>query len=361
MNQVAKKDDVVEDPQGEAEFAAAFEEVAATAELSPEEQVKAKAAAEEAARKAALEAETPEAKKAREDAEAKVKADAEEKARQEALANETAEAKLARETAEKEAAEKARLEAEAKAKADAEAKARAEAEEKARKEAEAKAAQETPEAKAAREAYEASLKPYEPTEAEVKALAQFEKDFPNEYAAMQARLKGVDREVNAKVHAALAGVMERMGSRLTAVEAVAGNTALDRHLAALHTAHADYDAVIVKVPAWIKSQPAYLQPAMQAAYDEGTTEDVIALVSDFKKATGVTTTTNDDGAAEKARLEAARAAEAKEKARQEAAALRPVGSRRSVAGPKGEADKNDYDGAFAEVAAAFEGAAAAKK
>ena len=146
---------------------------------------------------------------------------------------------------------------------------------------------ETPEAKTAREAFEASIKPYEPTAEEKVALEKFKADFPNEYQALDARLKSVDRDINARVYAAVQAVTKHYDPRLTSVEQTTATTAIERHFAALHTAHPDYDAVIEKVPAWIKTQPTYLQPALQAVYDSGTTQDVLALVTDFKKATGV--------------------------------------------------------------------------
>ena len=69
--------------------------------------------------------------------------------------------------------------------------------------------------------------------------------------------------------------------------------------------------MIAKVPDWIKSQPAYLQGAMQAVYDQGDAESVIALVADFKKATGVVTTTTTNTAATDAQIKAKAVADAK--------------------------------------------------
>ena len=333
------------------DFDAAFAEVAAEAEKvaaqTPEDAAAATKAAADAA--AAAAAETPEAKAAREAAE-KTAADAAEKAA--ALAAETPEAKTAREASEKAAADAA-----AKATADAAAKAAADAE-TARLAAEkvAAATAETAEAKAAREAFEASLKPYEPTEDEKKALEAFKKEFPGEHAAIEARLKSVDRDINARVHTAVTAVLKTLDPRLSAVEKSTVEDAATRHFAALHTAHVDYDTLVPKVPEWIKTQPSYLQAAMQAVYEGGTTDEVIALFADFKKATGVVTTPVDTGAAAAAATaaaaETAKKAAAAKKAAEDAAAGIPVTTRRTTAGPKGAPDPLDYDGAFAEVAAA---------
>ncbi len=199
---------------------------------------------------------------------------------------------------------------------------------------------ETPEQKTAREAFEASIKPYEPSEEEKAALAKMKVDFPGEYVAIEARLKSVDRDINARVYAAVKDVMQQMDGRLTPVEQTVNTTSLESHKAAIHAAHADFDAVVPKVAEWIKTQPAYLQPALQAVYDQGTTEDVIALVSDYKKAAGIT------AAPPTPTPKPAPAAPA------DAADLAPVGTKRAITGPKGAPDKLDYDGAWNDLAAA---------
>lgn len=336
------------------DFDAAFEEVAHLAERAPEQVAADAKAAEVAAVAAAAAAETPEAKATREAAEKVAADEAARVAAEAAAAAETPEAKVAREAAEKVAADasaKAAADAEAKAKADVAA---AQAAEAARKAAEA----ETPETKAARAAFEESIKPYEPTEAEKAALTTFEKEFPNEYAAMQARLKGVDRDINKRVHEALSNAMKEVAPRLAAVEATVVTDSAERHFAALKQAHPDYDAVIVKVPEWIKTLPVYAKAGAQAVYDSGTTQEVLALVSDYKKAAGITAV--DAGAGAAAQAAAKAVADAAAKAKADADAGLPVSSRRSTAQPAGKKDPNDYDGAFAEVAAAFEAGKAAK-
>jgi hypothetical protein len=167
---------------------------------------------------------------------------------------------------------------------------------------------------------------------------------------VESRLKSVDREINARVYAAVQTVMKHVDPRLTSVEATTISESAERHFSALHTAHSDYDAVIPKVAEWIKTQPAYLQPAMQGVYDSGTTQDVLALVGDYKKATGASVV--DAGAAAVAAKAKADADAAKARAKTDADALLPVSQRRTTAGEKGKPDPNDFDGAWAELAAA---------
>lgn len=201
---------------------------------------------------------------------------------------------------------------------------------------------ETPEQIAAREAIEASIKPYEPSDDEKAALAKFKVDFPNEYLAVEAQFKAQKQAFNAQVYDAVQTIIKQMAPRIAAVETTATQTEIERHVAALHAAHSDYDEVIVKVPAWIKSQPAYLQPALQQVYDQGSTQDVIAMVADYKKATG-------------AQPPAPPTPPAPPKPKPAGVDdLAPVSSRRVVTSPKGTPDPNDYDGAFREAAAALE-------
>ncbi|MDD3885160.1 MAG: hypothetical protein PHW66_09575 [Gallionella sp.] len=202
---------------------------------------------------------------------------------------------------------------------------------------------ETPEAKAAREQFEQSISPYTPTEDEVKALAQFKIDFPNEALAVEARLKSVDRDINARVYQAVQNYATLVEGRLAPVEKTVTATAIEAHVTALHAAHADYDAVITKVPDWIKTLPSYAQAGAQAVYDQGSTQDVIALVNDYKKANPVAAPT----------APAAPAAPAAKPTPSGADDLTPVSSRRVAVTPTGTPDPNDFDAAWAEVSASL--------
>ncbi|MCR4338521.1 MAG: hypothetical protein NUW01_01395, partial [Gemmatimonadaceae bacterium] len=199
---------------------------------------------------------------------------------------------------------------------------------------------ETPEQKVAREQIEESIKPYEPSDDEKTALAKFKEEFPGEFTAVEARLKSMDRDMNARVYKAVQSVLAQVAPRLATVEQQSDKAALNEHVTKLHAAHSDYDAVIAKVPAWINTLPSYVKAAAQAVYDAGTTEDVIALVNDYKKANNMTTPTPHSAPAVPAA-----------KPKPDGADLAPVSSRRPVTTPKGEADPNDFDGAFAEEAA----------
>jgi hypothetical protein len=202
---------------------------------------------------------------------------------------------------------------------------------------------ETPEAKAEREAFEASIAPYMPSEDEARAMEQFKKDFPNEAVAIEARLKSVDREINARIHRAVQNLFQHVEGRLTPVEQTVTQSALEQHVSALHAAHADYDAVIGKVPAWIDTLPSYAQVGARAVFERGTTQEVINLVSDYKKATQAPAPAPTAPATAPAPKTPPAGADD----------LAPVSARRSAVVPNGAPDPNDYDGAFKEAVAAM--------
>lgn len=352
-----KKDEIQPD-----NFDAAFDAAATAAEAQVrvdapaviDEAKKAEDEAQAAALAAAPpDGETAEAKTAREAAE-KLTADA---AAAEALKNETPEDKATREAAEAETARVAQAAADAKIVTDAAAATLAEINERKTREEAARveaarvaAAKETPEQIAAREAAEALLTPYEPTAEEKTQTEKFKKDFPDEYAAMQAQFKGVDKDINARVSAAVQGMLQHINGVVAPVAQTSQELARQAHRTAIVTAHSDFDAVSPKLPDWIKTQPSYLQPAMQAVYDGGDAASVIALTADYKKATAPAAlgkTAAELAAAETARLAAEETAR---KTAEDAASLLPVKGKRTITSPKGGVDANDFDGAFAEAA-----------
>lgn len=98
----------------------------------------------------------------------------------------------------------------------------------------------------------------------------------------------VDQRVNsmvtAKLNEALAPLREQQAQGAT-----------DAHYGAIYAKHPDADSIYqsVELANWVKAQPSYAQPALQAVLDGGSTAQVIELFDHFKSATKapVTTTT----------------------------------------------------------------------
>src|SRR3990167_10966050 len=328
-------------------FDTAFAEAVAAAENTPVVDAKTPEQVAEETKAAEIapvtEAKTPEQlAEETKAAEETAKAEADKGKTPEQIAEET---KAAEETAKAEAdkAKQEELDAAIQARLDvkAEADAKAAADESAKKPPE-----ETPEQKTAREQFEASIKPYEPTDAEKAAMDKFAKDFPDEFAAVEAKFKSMERTFNARVYQTAQALVQHMNAAVTQLTEGFNTDAEARHFEALHAAHADYDAVVGKIPEWIKTQPTYLQAALTSTYKDGTTKEVIALLADFKKATGVVVPTTPVVVATMP------AVKSKPTGVDD---LTPVSSRRVATSPKGTPDPNDYEGAFAEAAAAAEG------
>lgn len=252
-----------------------------------------------------------------------------------AEATAAAEAKAAEEAATKKAAEEAAVREQAELRVRVEAEARVAAETRAKAEADKKAAEE----KTAKE-LEASLQPYEMTAEEKAAEEVMKRDFPNEYAVLQARIKQLEQQFNAKVYKTEQGMVQIINGKITPISKTIEDLGAEAHVKAIHQAHSDFDTVVGLIPEWIKKQPSFKQKAYQQAYDEGSTQDVIDLVKDFKEATGRVQTTTPPPPTPKPQASA-----------EEIAAGMPVSSKRSSPSGKGAADPNDYDGAFAEAAA----------
>ena len=232
--------------------------------------------------------------------------------------------------------------------------AKAEADRKAT-EAATKPPEETADQKKAREEFEASIKPHEWTDDEKAALAKMQQDFPGEYKAMMAKFTAQDREINARVYQAVQAVIHHFNPRLATVEQSAQALSLEAHRAIVMAKHSDFDTVRGKLPEWIKAQSALDRPGLELAYEHGDPADVIELLDRYKKATSPVAgaKTADQIAAEQRATD--EAAAKKKKSDEEAAALAPVSSKRSSMAPRGGRDPNDYDGAFAEAAAAAAG------
>lgn len=129
----------------------------------------------------------------------------------------------------------------------------------------------------------------------------------------------------------------------------------------------DYDAVREPVFEWIGKQPAYLKAAYEDVATNGTAQDVADMIGRFKKETGYVAKTSaaaapvTGGAAAPAPAAGAPAAPApapvappalSPAAQAALASLKPVQTGRSDNNLTGGPDMNDYDGAFAEFAAA---------
>ena len=104
------------------------------------------------------------------------------------------------------------------------------------------------------------------------------------------------------------------------------------------------DDEMQNVTAWVQEQPTYLQKAMLGVINEGTAEEVSDLVGRYREAKGIKPAPKPAAATEPPGGDT----ELSKEAKQAAASLAPVGSKRSVV--QQPDDQSDFDGAFAKWA-----------
>lgn len=234
------------------------------------------------------------------------------------------------------------VEAITKAQEVAQAKAATKAAEDAATVAATKAAEDAAAAAAAREA------PYMPDDAEKLAMEKFEKEFPNEYKAMQARLKQERQSVSAEIYKQVQTAFAKIADVEKGIKPLADTVetqAYNEHFAAIKGAHADYDAVVKDLPAWIETLPQHRQIGAQAVYKQGNAQAVIDLVADYKTAKGIIAPVVEIPP----KKEEPKPAPKKGPTAEEVAAGTPVMSKRTAPSVKGAPDKEDFDGAWAEA------------
>jgi hypothetical protein len=195
---------------------------------------------------------------------------------------------------------------------------------------------------AAADAEQNRYKPFVPSADEQKVIEDYKKEWPDIARAQELLAKQLEGALTERLLNVSHAVLQRVYQDVHPVLQHHTSSALDQHEKAIRQAHTDFDAVIDAVPAWIEKQPKYLQPALKAAFEEGTTEAVIDLVTRFKESTGRVTPQKPEQTPVVTPKPATDPAAA--------AALAPVSSKRSTAAPSTTGkDPNDFDGAFDEA------------
>lgn len=262
--------------------------------------------------------------------------------------------------AEAAAAEEARVAAEAKAATDAEALRAQQANESLAKtiattirQTDAEAAAAYAEAERARKA--AAVEPPPLLSKEDLATVQaFEKDFPDVAKAQSIVRRAEYQQLTGHIF----GEVEKFfTAKFAPMAELLTNLAERTHVGDLQTTVPNYDKLDVPaLAAWVKTQPDYMQPALDAVMRNGTTAQVKDLVQRFYADTGVVIT---PPAPAKTAEELAAAAAQDTTRKKAVAALAPVVSKRS--GATAAAPPEDFDNAFAAASRELEAAEVTNK
>lgn len=179
------------------------------------------------------------------------------------------------------------------------------------------------------------------------AIDRFKQDWPDEYSALmplfnaqvQSELTNYRADLNAELNQILAPLFQTVGT----VE-------VNSHRNTLLAAHPDIDSLDTeKVREWIDTQPAMFRPTMLAAFEKGTTRDVVELLTMYKQSTGVTSAAPATPASLAQTKPAAVPAAAKQPidpAAKAALAAVPAAQRQQPSARPGD---DDFDAAFAEA------------
>ena len=154
--------------------------------------------------------------------------------------------------------------------------------------------------------------------------------------------------ITAHVQAALANQEKQflalVQQRLAPVESVVVQSQEQLYWQTIQAAHPDFREAAAAIPAWIEKQPALYRPALLQAYNQGTAEQVVELLTTYKQAIGTTGAAPAQPASSAAQVPP-KAAPVNNAAL--AATLAPPAAQRSTMTTS--RDPNDYESAFAEA------------
>jgi hypothetical protein len=183
------------------------------------------------------------------------------------------------------------------------------------------------------------------SEAEATQLQAFYTEWPDVAQAAQVMMRGMVTQMSRRLMADMAGTL---APYLQTIDALATNSQVNE----LEAKVPGYDKVIDQLIPWVEKQPKYLQPAYQHVIQQGTSDEVIDLIERFKRETGspaaATPQAPVGGAASPAPQSVKKVTELSPAARQAAAALAPISSKRANASSV-MIGSQDFDGAFAEA------------
>lgn len=174
------------------------------------------------------------------------------------------------------------------------------------------------------------------TKDEQDFLSAYEKDWPDVAKAESLRRRAEYRKLLEYVFTEVGSYMR---PHLEALDAIATRT----HLTELTGAVPDYDTVRDQVVKWVSEQPKYLQPAYQHVIERGTADEVSDLISRWR-------TETKQQAPAPATAPKPKDTVLPPAAKQAAAAMAPVGSKRSAT--QAGIDPADFNSAFEAAAAA---------
>lgn len=181
-------------------------------------------------------------------------------------------------------------------------------------------------------------KPEEPkklfTDEEEAFLEEFGKEWPDAQKALAIQKKAWEADTERRIQAAVQTAVQSLHSELAPVVRTAQESAQERFIHEVTTAHPDARTLMPEIERWIKTLPSGLGRAYDAILDSGTAADTVELFNMYKKATGKS---------------APAPVVAPQVVDKEAKLQKLEGVRAERTGVSAEADPYDFESAFAQA------------
>lgn len=169
------------------------------------------------------------------------------------------------------------------------------------------------------------------TAAEAEMINKYYTDWEDVARASEVVLRAALTQQKQAIYAEMAAVLR---PKLDMIDALATRA----QLAYFEQAVPNYDTVAEQIGPWVNSQPDYLRNAYLSVMQSGTEDQVLDLIGRYQQATGAT---------QAAQPPARQATELSPAAKQAAARLAPISSKRATT--TAIAPAIDYDSAFEEA------------
>lgn len=111
------------------------------------------------------------------------------------------------------------------------------------------------------------------TQATDDLLATLREDYPTLADAMQQLVENRVKEA-----------VESMAKEIEPLRQRVETSAIEGHFSAIRGAHSDFDTIVEsgKLQEWVKTLPSYARPGAEAVLSQGTAQEVIDLLNDYK-------------------------------------------------------------------------------
>ncbi len=180
------------------------------------------------------------------------------------------------------------------------------------------------------------------TPEEKQQMAEYDQDFDT-----VSKMEGLKRKrelavLESKMEALKTSIETRISQVTETIAPIAKDIeerTLDSHFSAIRTGHPDFETYRDdgSIKTWIEKKPKYLQPALMRTYSEGSAEDVIDLITDFKRDSNIPITSSSENIVD-----------INSRREQKRQALQSVASRRAPV-QSSHAVATDFDAAFDEA------------